>query len=133
MSKIYCRVCNRIHDRKEKCITNIKKESKKDLRLTRTWRRIRQEILEEYFYIDIVAYAVCGRIIVADEVHHIISIKEREDLVYSTENLICVNHKIHKNIEGKYQDYLRDLKIRWKEGKVSLGCDRGVIPLDVPL
>lgn len=131
MSKVYCRICGKIHDRKEKCVTDVKKDNKKDLRKTARWQRLREDVLEEYNYIDIVAYAVCGRIVVATSVHHIEGVREREDLIFNEDNLICVCEVVHKNIEGKYKEYLKDLKRRWKEGKITLGCDEGVIPLDI--
>lgn len=126
MSKIYCRVCGKIVDRKHDCTTDVKKENKKDLRKSYKWQRLREQVLEEQNYICLFSFAVYGRIVVANEVHHIISVSEDSEKIFEDSNLIGLNREIHRMIQNdrRYETYLSTLRQRYLIGELFLGCDK---------
>lgn len=96
------------------------------------WKRLRDNILEEYNNIDLFSYYVEGRVESADNVHHIVECLEVEDMAYDWDNLIPLSlythrrivHRIYNiNIEVKkqLQQMLSDMLDSWIEGNRDLG------------
>lgn len=96
------------------------------------WKRLRDNILEEYNNIDLFSYYVYGKVIVADCVHHIAECLDNEDMAYDWDNLIPLCNYTHRrivhrvyniNIEVKkqLQQMLSDMLDSWIEGNRDLG------------
>lgn len=106
-----CSKCGRVHPQNYACRIGDIPSTENRLRNTYKWRKKREQIKKESKYLC----AVCleeGRYNYENiEVHHIIKLKERADLLLEDENLIplCTTH--HKLAdEGKIDpDYLRKL------------------------
>lgn len=109
-----CSRCGRVHPYTHSCHVGVPITGEMKLRNTYKWRKKREEVKKESNYLC----AVCreeGRYTYDDvEVHHIIKLRERKDLLLDDYNLIalCVTH--HKQAdEGKIDaDYLRELARR---------------------
>ena len=106
-----CSRCGKVHHSTYACYAGMTPSNENRLRNTYKWRQKREEVKKASDYLC----AVCreeGRYTYEDiEVHHIIKLKDRADLLLDDENLIplCVKH--HKLAdEGKIDpDYLREL------------------------
>lgn len=113
-----CSKCGRVHPSSYSCHIGDIPTTENKLRNTYRWRKKREEIKKASNYLC----AVCkeeGRYTFEDiEVHHIIKLKERSDLLIDNYNLIplCVYH--HKLADGGKidPDYLRELARRREEG-----------------
>lgn len=113
-----CSRCGRVHPATYSCRKGDIPTRENRLRNTYKWRQKREEIKKASNYLC----AICkeeGRYTYEDiEVHHIIKLREREDLLLDNYNLIplCVTH--HKMAdEGKIDaDFLRELARRREEG-----------------
>lgn len=141
MSKVSCQICGKVHDRNYICEAKIKKQIEKsksnskrtDAKIYNTtkWKKLRDNILQEYNTIDLFSYYVIGKIDIADNVHHIVEICDNQDIAYDWDNLIPLReythkkivHKIYKyNIEIKkeLQQMLIDMLEDWNRGKREL-------------
>ena len=141
MSKVSCSICGKIHDRNYMCEAkrviqierNKGKNNRKDSRLYNTtrWKKLRDNILQEYNSIDLFNYYVFGKVSVADNVHHITEICEDESLAYDWDNLMPLGERTHRKIVHKLYDYNFELKKElksmlidmlkdWNEGKKEL-------------
>ncbi len=140
MGKVSCPVCGRIHDRNYICEAKKKRQldkSKRDrsrldskIYSSSKWKKLRDNIMDDYNSIDLFSYYIFGRVEVAETVHHIIEICEREDLAYDEDNLIPLSNYIHRQIVHKLyktkckeqiQLMLRDMLEDWNKGSKELG------------
>ncbi|SFC14802.1 hypothetical protein [Clostridium uliginosum] len=140
MGKVSCSVCGRIHERNYIC--NAKKQrqldkSKRDrerldskIYSTSRWRKLRNNVIEDYNNIDLFAYYIESRVEVAQTVHHIIEVMENIDLAYDTDNLIPLSNYTHRRIvhklyKTKCKNYivmmLNDMLDDWNKGNKELG------------
>lgn len=96
------------------------------------WKRLRDNILEEYNNIDLFSYYVEGRVVVADCVHHIWECLEAEDMAYDWDNLMPLSLHTHRRIvhrvynintevKKQLQQMLSDMLDSWIEGNRDLG------------
>lgn len=131
---ISCGVCGRVHRKDHIC--KAKKKRRQDANKNRAdtgiygtnkWRTIRGQVLEEYNHICLYTFYKEGKIVKADDVHHIIELLEDESLAYEEDNLIGLSKDKHKFIHELYkedkkivQEELRNMKLRWKNGEREL-------------
>ena len=142
ISKISCPICGRVHDRSYVCEAKKRRKQERskennkrvDTKIynSNKWKRLRDNILEEYNNIDLFSYYVYGKVVVADCVHHIEECLEVEDMAYDWDNLIplCnythrrIVHKIYNNsikIKKELQQMLIDMSEDWNKGNRELG------------
>lgn len=131
-----------IHDRNYICEAKIKKKIEKsksnnnrtDAKIYNTtkWKKLRNYILEEYNNIDLFSYYVIGKVSIANNVHHIVEICDKQDIAYDWDNLIPLGEYTHKKIVHKIYKYNIDIKKElqqmliniledWNKGKRELG------------
>lgn len=141
-SKISCPICGRVHDRNYICEAKKNRQQERsegnskriDAKIynSNKWKKLRDNILQEYNNIDLFSYYVEGRIVVADCIHHIVECLDNEDMAYDWDNLIPLCNYTHRkivhrvyniNIEIKkqLQDMLSDMLDSWTKGKRELG------------
>lgn len=111
-----CSRCGKIHDSNYKCTVgkaynNSYKSSEDKVRNSHAWHKKAEEIKEASQYLC----SVCldNNIYTYDnlEVHHIIKLRERPDLLLDNHNLICLCWKHHRLADEGYLqvEYLRKL------------------------
>lgn len=140
MSKISCSSCGKIHERnyiceaKRKAIADKRKRdrTREDNKLYNTdkWKKLRDNILEEYNKIDLFSYYVYGKIVKANCVHHIAEIVGDNEGAYDWDNLIPLSIHVHRNIihmlyktkcEKHIKDLLREMINDYSNNKKELG------------
>lgn len=142
ISKISCPICGRVHDKSYLCEAKKKRQqerSKENSKRVDTkiynsnkWKRLRDNILEEYNNIDLFSYYVEGRVVVADCVHHIVEICDNQDMAYDWDNLMPLSLHKHRRIVHKIYNYRIELKKElqqmlvdmledWNKGNRELG------------
>ncbi|MDU1854363.1 MAG: hypothetical protein E6789_02520 [Clostridium baratii] len=139
MGMIVCRRCGKPikNPQDHICKTHVGKRNNGkryvgDIRSTSRWQKKRLEILEEQNYICLVAFALGDKeYLVAEQVHHIVGIKEDESLALDNDNLIGLSKFYHDKVEDKKElrKFLRMLKQEYEEGKLEFGCYKGKIIL----
>ena len=120
MAKVSCPICGRIHDRNYICEAKKKRDIERskdnnnrvDAKIYNTtkWKRLRDNILEEYSNIDLFSYYVIGKADIADNVHHIVEICDNQDMAYDWDNLIPLREHAHKKIVHKIYKYNNEIK-----------------------
>lgn len=140
MARLFaCSVCGRIHSRDIICDIKRKRKYEKFKDRTDTgmynsskWRSIRNDILDNYNHMCLYTFYKEGRIVKANEVHHIVELLEDEALAYDKDNLIPLSkeqhryiHELYKHNKKEIQEELRDIKHRWANG------DRNIAPHDL--
>ncbi|HBJ1649403.1 TPA: hypothetical protein LA457_000372 [Clostridium botulinum] len=136
-------MCGRIHDRAYEC--SAKKKAKLDksrrdrsrldnkIYSSNKWRKLRDNIMDDYNSIDLFSYYIFGRVEVAETVHHIVEICEDIDLAYDWDNLIPLSNYIHRpivhklyktNVKNDIVIMLNDILEDWKKGNKELGSYR---------
>ena len=108
---IKCPHCLNIHDKYFKCRSKRMYESlKSDIEeqcdrfyQSKNWRKKREEVLKESNYCCEICLSL-DRVMLANEVHHIVKIRESWDKRLDTENLIAVCKEHHRAIEGKTRE-----------------------------
>ncbi|MGN2369389.1 HNH endonuclease [Clostridium cagae] len=139
MSKVSCSYCGRIHDRNYECIAKSKAKANKRLRDSKRidnsiynnskWRKLRDDILDEYNNIDLFSYYVKGRIVSADCVHHIHEVIGDTEQAYEWDNLITLSNYVHRKIIHKLyktkhkeqvQSMLKDMIDDWNKDNRKL-------------
>ncbi|AVK50662.1 hypothetical protein AXY43_23060 [Clostridium sp. MF28] len=142
MSKVSCVACGRIHERNYIC--DAKKKAKLDkvaknrdredskIYISNRWRQLRINILEDYNYICLFSYYVFSKIIQANELHHIVWLIDNIDLAFDADNIIPLEHNVHRSIIHNYsnksneikndiQNMLRDMISDWSNDRRDLG------------
>lgn len=125
---ISCSVCCRIHAKDYIC--EAKKKRRQYINKGRVdsgiyrgnkWRTIRERVLDNCNYICLYTLYKEGKIVKANDVHHIVEILEDETLAYEEENLIGLSKDKHKLIHELYkdnkklvQDELKEIKRMWE-------------------
>lgn len=67
------------------------------------WQKARQDALDADDGIDVYVYMTKGEIIAADDVHHIIPLRDDWSRRNDIENLISLSHETHAEIEQAYK------------------------------
>jgi len=121
-----CGKCGRIHPYSTPCHVGIPSTEEMKLRNTYKWRTKREEIKKASNYLC----AICREKGIYNyrdiEVHHIIKLRDRKDLLLDNENLIALCTTHHRLAdEGKIDaDHLRELARR-REGDNPPHSPRG--------
>lgn len=131
MPKTICRRCGKPIDNPNthKCKVQVGRRNNGrryvgDIRSTGRWQKKRKEILEEFNYICLVAFALGDKEhLVATQVHHIIGVKEDESLALENDNLFCCSRFYHERIENRKElrKFLKQLKEEYKNGELYFG------------
>lgn len=124
----YCGIVEKPHKcNKSKRNTDVNREDKQIYRSAK-WQHKRLEILELYNYICLWSYYVCGKIVVANNVHHIVEITNDSSLAFDDNNLIPLSgeahnivHKLYKYNETWTKNLLSVLIRDYKYGDLLLG------------
>lgn len=144
MAKISCVVCGRVHERnymcdakaKRKALKNKENRNRVDSKIYNTdrWKKLRDNIIDEFSSIDLYSYYVLGKAVQAQTVHHIVEICADIDMAYDWDNLIPLSNHTHKiihklykennNIKKEIQILLLDMVSSWTKGDRSLGSYR---------
>lgn len=125
---ISCSVCMRVHSKDYIC--DAKKKRRLDNNKDRVdsgiyggnkWRVTRERVLEDCNHICLYTLYKEGKIVKANDVHHIVEILEDETLAYEEDNLIGLSKDKHKLIHELYkdnkklvQDELKEMKRMWE-------------------
>ncbi|NFT93948.1 hypothetical protein FDF86_16600 [Clostridium botulinum] len=137
MGKVSCPVCGHIHDRNYECSAKKQRQKEKSKRdrsrldskiyNSSKWKKLRDNVMDEYINIDLFSYYVFSKVEVAETVHHIVEICECEDLAYDEDNLIPLSNYTHRSIvhklyktkcKSEIQQLLRDMiKDFWNDKK----------------
>lgn len=124
----YCGIVNKPH-----VCPHIKRKTnnnREDRRVYKTskWQRTRESILDKYNHMCLWNLYIEGRVVSADEVHHIVEILEDESLAYDEDNLIPLEyynhtmvHEMYKRNKNKTQQLLRMMIDSYREGDKTLG------------
>jgi 5-methylcytosine-specific restriction protein A len=70
---------------------------------TQRWGKLRAYVMSQHDGLDLYAWYVHDKIVLADTVHHIITVADDKDLSYSASNLIPVSDASHKEIHRAYK------------------------------
>lgn len=123
----YCEEHNHILKEKKKTRNkyydnNIRDKTHSSFYNSKEWTNTREYILTLYNGIDIYAYYMENKIVLADTVHHIVEIKEDWDKRLDIENLFPTTKENHETIHKLYrkdkegtQKLLRELLIRYRD------------------
>lgn len=131
---VSCSACCRVHAKDYVCegksrqrrVYNRNRLYKTDRAVygTNKWRTVRGQVLEDCNHICLYTFYTEGKIVKADDVHHIIEILEDESLAFEEDNLIGLSeekhklvHELYKENKEKTQDKLREFKVKWREGE----------------
>ena len=92
---------------------------------TKAWKIKRSFILEQFHYMDVLAYYRSGVMEAAEMVHHIIPLGESPERWLEDDNLIPLSNRTHAIVEAEYdkdteakkrmQEELRKAITYWKE------------------
>ncbi len=82
---------------------------------SKEWERIREEALQADDGIDVYMYMTKGEILVADTVHHILSLKDNWNKRNDIENLMSLHHDTHSLIEQMYKKDKEKIQVELKE------------------
>lgn len=90
------------------------------------WEHARASALEADEGMDVYVFMTTGEMILAEDVHHIIPIKDNWDKRTDLDNLISLSHATHAAVEQMYkknkeqtQEILRKLLKEYREGKAG--------------
>lgn len=104
--KMLCKYCG-IVEKPHICYKNrtINDKNREDKRIYKTyeWQRKRKNILNKFNHICLWSFFTEGKIVVANNVHHIIEITEDNTKAFDDENLIPVCEDAHKIIHELYK------------------------------
>lgn len=70
---------------------------------SKEWEQARRDTLELDGYIDVYVFVKTGKMIVANEVHHINPLRDVWEKRCDTNNLISLSHESHSEIEQMYR------------------------------
>lgn len=116
---IYCDYHQRKWEQEEKeryreyqSIRRKDKEQKKyqDFYNDKSWKRIRDAVIADYYGIDILEYYRTGRIIQGGRVHHIIELSEDWNSRLDICNLIYLTEQNHRRVHEEYKKGIREKK-----------------------
>lgn len=132
---IACSSCGRVHAKDYIC--KVKKQRQRQYRKDKIdtaiyrankWHKIRGQVLEDYNYVCLYTFYKEGKIIEANQVHHIIELLDDESLAYDEDNLIPMSkekhrliHELYKDNKRQIQEELREMKKRWNNGERAIG------------
>ena len=102
---------------------NEKREGVRKERSSSRWQKTREAVLSEYSGLDIYAYYHDGKVIEANQVHHIVEADKMPEHFYDRENLFPCSAESHAEIHYRYKsegenvvrEELRDYLRRWKK------------------
>lgn len=124
----YCGIVNKPHHcpHSKKRVDRTRTDSK--TYVSKEYRRVRQEVLDDYNYICLYSLYVKGTICKADITHHIVEVLEDECLANDYNNLIPLEyynhvevHELYKKDRLSMQSILRNMLKDFKEGDITLG------------
>lgn len=125
-SQVYCeKHQKKIEERKKenyKFYDYSRKDSKEwSFYKTKKWEKLREDFLNQYFYIDVYIYYTEKRIVKANTVHHIVEVREDWDRRLDIDNLFPLSDGTHTKVHKMYerdkegtQDILRALLNKFK-------------------
>ncbi|EDT74819.1 hypothetical protein [Clostridium butyricum] len=69
---------------------------------SKEFQRVKGPVIADCFGMDILEFYRTGRIVVADRVHHIITLEEDWNSRFDVNNLICLTEKNHRIVHVEY-------------------------------
>lgn len=107
-----CDKCNKEYDNNKSRYKNYNQQWKKNYH-TRKWQKLRTKVLDKYNNMCVYTYLKEGRVIPANNIHHIEL--ANEDNFFYFNNLIPLSEEAHKEVHrlydsGKYEITKKELK-----------------------
>lgn len=134
--KVTCKYCG-IVDKPHHCPHSRKtNNSRVDKKIYKNpiWLQLRADVMENYNNICLWSLYVDGKIVHADEVHHIVEVLDNAELAYEYSNLIPLEfynhkrvHKLYKRDKKKVQGILRCMLNDYANGDRTLGKYKNVL------
>lgn len=96
-------ICKCVKARHEEYDRFSRDKNSKRYYSSKEWKASREDALDKDEGIDVYVFMTEGRVLIADTVHHIVSLKDDWNKRNEIDNLMSLNHDTHSMIEQMYK------------------------------